>query len=60
MVAQMDTEGFGACSNTGACEAECPKGIKLSNIARLNREYITAVLSSYEVEVGGGDDDHEY
>jgi len=59
MVAQMDTEGFGACSNTGACEAECPKGIKLSNIARLNREYITAVLSSYEVEVGGGEDDHE-
>jgi succinate dehydrogenase / fumarate reductase iron-sulfur subunit len=37
MVAQMDEEGFGACSNTGACEAECPKGISVSNISRLNR-----------------------
>ncbi len=40
MVAQMDKEGFGNCSNTYACEAECPKGISVSNIARLNREYI--------------------
>lgn len=40
MVAQMDKEGFGACTNTGACEAECPKEISLSNIARLNREYL--------------------
>ncbi|HNF71582.1 MAG TPA: succinate dehydrogenase/fumarate reductase iron-sulfur subunit [Chitinophagaceae bacterium] len=42
MVAQMDAEGFGACTNTGACEAECPKEISISNIARLNREYLRA------------------
>jgi succinate dehydrogenase / fumarate reductase iron-sulfur subunit len=42
MVAQMDKEGFGSCTNTGACEAECPKEISLSNIARLNREFIRA------------------
>jgi succinate dehydrogenase / fumarate reductase iron-sulfur subunit len=46
MVAQMDAEGFGACTNTGACEAECPKGISITNIARMNREYFTAVVSS--------------
>jgi succinate dehydrogenase / fumarate reductase iron-sulfur subunit len=45
MVAQMDKEGFGACTNTGACEAECPKQISISNIARLNREYLNAQLS---------------
>ncbi len=45
MVAQMDKEGFGACTNTGACEAECPKEISLSNIARLNREYLNAQMS---------------
>lgn len=45
MVAQMDKEGFGSCTNTGACEAECPKGISISNIARLNREYLNAQLS---------------
>jgi succinate dehydrogenase / fumarate reductase, iron-sulfur subunit len=45
MVAQMDVEGFGSCTNTGACEAECPKGITLSNIARMNRDYIGAQLS---------------
>ena len=56
MVAQMDAEGFGACTNTRACEAECPKGIKITNIARLNREYFSAVLSSYEVQAGGGGD----
>ncbi len=44
MVAQMDKEGFGACTNTGACEAECPKEIKITNIARLNREFIRASL----------------
>jgi succinate dehydrogenase / fumarate reductase iron-sulfur subunit len=44
MVAQMDKEGFGACTNTGACEAVCPKGIDLGNIARMNSEYITASL----------------
>jgi len=42
MVAQMDKEGFGACTNTGACSAECPKGISLENIARMNREYFAA------------------
>ncbi len=42
MVNQMDEEGFGACTNTGACEAECPKEISLSNIARMNREYFVA------------------
>jgi succinate dehydrogenase / fumarate reductase iron-sulfur subunit len=46
MIAQMDEEGFGACSNTGACSAECPKGISMTNIARMNREYIGAKLSS--------------
>lgn len=49
MVAQMDEEGFGACTNTGACEAECPKGISLENIARMNREYISAKLTSDNV-----------
>lgn len=42
MVAQMDKEGFGACTNTGACEAVCPKEISLDNIARLNMEYLGA------------------
>lgn len=42
MVDQMDTEGFGNCSNTGACEIECPKGISLDNIARMNRELLKA------------------
>jgi succinate dehydrogenase / fumarate reductase iron-sulfur subunit len=42
MVKQMDLEGFGNCTNTGACEIECPKGISLENIARLNREYLSA------------------
>jgi succinate dehydrogenase / fumarate reductase iron-sulfur subunit len=49
MVAQMDQEGFGACTNTGACEAECPKEISISNIARMNREYLGAKLSSNAV-----------
>ena len=44
MVKQMDEEGFGNCTNTGACEVECPKGISLENIARMNREYLTASL----------------
>jgi len=42
MVNQMDNEGFGNCTNTGACEVECPKGISLENIARLNREFLKA------------------
>ncbi|WP_255038617.1 succinate dehydrogenase/fumarate reductase iron-sulfur subunit [Lacihabitans soyangensis] len=46
MVAQMDAEGFGACTNTGACAAECPKEISLENIARLNREFLGASISS--------------
>jgi succinate dehydrogenase / fumarate reductase iron-sulfur subunit len=44
MVAQMDAEGFGNCTNTGACEVVCPKGISLENIARMNREYLSASL----------------
>ena len=44
MVNQMELEGFGNCTNTGACEVECPKGISLENIARLNREYLKAVV----------------
>ena len=46
MVAQMDKEGFGNCTNTYACEAECPKGISVTNIARMNREYLKAGLST--------------
>jgi succinate dehydrogenase / fumarate reductase iron-sulfur subunit len=45
MVAKMDELGFGNCTNTGACEAECPKGITITNIARLNREFLKAKLS---------------
>jgi succinate dehydrogenase / fumarate reductase iron-sulfur subunit len=44
MVKQMDEEGFGNCTNTGACEVECPKGISLENIARMNREFLKASL----------------
>lgn len=44
MVAQMDAEGFGACTNTGACSATCPKEISLSNIARMNREFLLAKI----------------
>lgn len=46
MVAQMDQEGFGNCTNTEACEAECPKEIKVTNIARMNREFLRAKLFS--------------
>lgn len=46
MVKQMDLEGFGNCTNTGACEVECPKGISLENIARMNREYLKAAVTS--------------
>lgn len=46
MVAQMDKEGFGGCTNTGACEAVCPKEISITNIARLNHEYMRAALSA--------------
>tara|TARA_X000001036_G_C20688342_1_gene808510 strand:+ start:2592 stop:3344 length:753 start_codon:yes stop_codon:yes gene_type:complete len=44
MVDQMDAEGFGHCSNTGACESECPKEISIKNIAKMNQEYIKATL----------------
>ncbi len=45
MVKQAEKEGFGPCSNTGACEVECPKGISIENIARMNREYLSATIS---------------
>jgi succinate dehydrogenase / fumarate reductase, iron-sulfur subunit len=48
MINQMDEEGFGNCTNIGACEAECPKEIKLTNIARMNRDYIGAMTGSNE------------
>ena len=48
MVRQMDTEGFGRCSNITACEAECPKEISIENIARMNREYFRAVFTADE------------
>jgi len=48
MVTQMDEEGFGNCTNTGACEVECPKGISLENIARMNREFLKAKITSEE------------
>lgn len=55
MVEQMDEEGFGACSNTYACEAECPKKISVEHIARLNREYLRAQLATtYESTATGG------
>jgi succinate dehydrogenase / fumarate reductase iron-sulfur subunit len=46
MVAQMDAEGFGSCTNHGECEAVCPKAIGLDNIARLNRDFLVASLVS--------------
>jgi succinate dehydrogenase / fumarate reductase iron-sulfur subunit len=46
MVKQMDKEGFGNCSNTGACEVECPKGISLENIAILNREFVKSSITN--------------
>ena len=48
MVKAMDDEGFGNCTNTGACEVECPKGISLDNIARMNREYLSASVTAPE------------
>jgi succinate dehydrogenase / fumarate reductase iron-sulfur subunit len=44
MVNTMEEEGFGSCTNTGACEAECPKEISISNIARLNRDFLAASI----------------
>lgn len=54
MVAQMDKEQFGACSSTGACSASCPKDISLTNIARMNREYLKASLNEKEEAGDGG------
>jgi len=51
MVAVMDEAGFGSCTNTYACEAECPKGISVTNIARMNRDFINAKIKSKEVEL---------
>jgi len=48
MVKQMDEEGFGACSNTGACEVECPKEISIENIAAMNRMYMSAVIGQQD------------
>ena len=53
LVRQMDAEGFGTCTNHGECEAACPKGITLDNIARMNRDFIKASLT-YRPESGGG------
>jgi len=57
MVKQMDEEGFGNCTNTGACEVECPKGISLENIARMNREYLAASLKGQPLFLNGIDKD---
>jgi succinate dehydrogenase / fumarate reductase iron-sulfur subunit len=46
MVEQMDKEGFGNCTNTGACEIECPKGISLENIARMNKDFLKASIAA--------------
>lgn len=54
MVAQMDAEGFGACTSTGACSAACPKEISLINIAKMNREFLRATINRKE-EMGGGE-----
>ncbi|MBK6967417.1 MAG: succinate dehydrogenase/fumarate reductase iron-sulfur subunit [Bacteroidales bacterium] len=57
MVAEMDKQGFGNCTNTGACEAECPKEISISNIARMNREFLSAKVCApkvKEMNEGGG------
>lgn len=51
MVASMDYEGFGNCTNTGACEAECPKEITLVNIARMNREFIGAKVGAQKMKI---------
>lgn len=50
MVKEMDEMGFGSCTNTYACEAECPKGISIRNIARMNRDYFVSQLKSENVE----------
>ena len=54
MVGQMDAEGFGSCTTTGACEAACPKDIQLTNIARMNREFFVAQTTKREKHKDGG------
>jgi succinate dehydrogenase / fumarate reductase iron-sulfur subunit len=54
MLAQLQDEAFGACTNYGECEAVCPKNIKIENIARLNRDYLKAALTYREETSGGG------
>lgn len=54
MIAQMDLEGFGACTTTGACAAACPKGITLSNIATMNREFVRGNVTKKKVAEGDG------
>jgi succinate dehydrogenase / fumarate reductase, iron-sulfur subunit len=54
MVAQMMEEGFGYCTNTGECEALCPKGVKLENIARMNRDYLKAAITYREENASAG------
>ncbi len=56
MVAEMDKLGFGNCTNTGACEAECPKEISISNIARMNREFLSAKLGAQKPSGSAGGD----
>jgi len=51
----MDAEGFGACSNHGECEAACPKGIKLENIALMNRDFVKATLGKRPERAASGD-----
>src|SRR3970282_1791005 len=51
MIAKMDELGFGSCTNTYACEAECPKGISVTNIARMNRDFVMSEIKSKTVEV---------
>jgi succinate dehydrogenase / fumarate reductase iron-sulfur subunit len=53
MVAQMDAEEFGTCTNHGECEASCPKGISVENIARMNRDYLVASVT-YRPEIASG------
>jgi succinate dehydrogenase / fumarate reductase iron-sulfur subunit len=53
MVAQMDAEGFGACTSTGSCSASCPKDVSLINIAKMNREFLKAVINEKEEDAGG-------
>ena len=55
MVAQMDAEGFGTCTNHGECEAACPKEIRIEFIARMNADYLKASATAGRRRAGGGD-----